>query len=453
MQLKELTQFDAYFGQKVDFGFLSQNSLLKLSVQEEENLKEGAVLHAIKSGERVELGSEIASGEEGTIYALSNNTLYVAKIYKPKHRTRIKREKLKKMISFKNENDRICWPCDILETYSGIFVGFIMPIAKGKILKSLTISPAAMRKKYSEVDRKLQIEIILEFLKLFKYLHEHNILFGDINLSNIMFDNQYHITFVDMDCVQVGEFPCVTSTAGFDSPEVIIGRGDHRFDWLPEDRAYEFNRYYTDFYRTLEMEYFSISVLIYTLLMNGFLPYEYREFGLVGDPGEYNDNELCMKQQFPYSTDFNKVEKHANHQEIWSHFPSFLKEAFVNCFTYNKRYTDEEWIKLFTRYKHLLESGELLKVDPDCMDPFPEHQANYDAVKFMMTETVERNGFAMWQAVGRIVKALGNSQLRKRTLEIANILKQQPECIIDNYRFQLVYNIGVLKKVKCEYVL
>jgi hypothetical protein len=156
---------------------------------------------------------------------------------------------------------------------------------------------------------------------------------------------------------------------------------------------------------------------------------------------------------FPYSVNFNDTKDTCREKEIWSHFPSFLKEAFVNCFTYNKRYTDEEWIKLFTRYKHLLESGELNKVDPDCMDPFPEHQANYDAVKFMMTETVERNGFAMWQAVGRIVKALGNSQLRKRTLEIANILKQQPECIIDNYRFQLVYNIGVLKKVKCEYVL
>ena len=33
MQLKELTQFDNYFGQKVDFGFLSQDSILKLSVQ------------------------------------------------------------------------------------------------------------------------------------------------------------------------------------------------------------------------------------------------------------------------------------------------------------------------------------------------------------------------------------------------------------------------------------
>jgi hypothetical protein len=87
------------------------------------------------------------------------------------------------------------------------------------------------------------------------------------------------------------------------------------------------------------------------------------------------------------------------------------------------------------------------------MDPFPERQVNYDAVKFMMTETVEKNGFAMWQAVGRIIKALGNKQLKQRMFEIADILKQKPECVIDNYRFQLVYNIGVLKKVKCEYVL
>ena len=34
MPLKELTQFDNYFGQKVDYGFLSQDSLLKLSEQD-----------------------------------------------------------------------------------------------------------------------------------------------------------------------------------------------------------------------------------------------------------------------------------------------------------------------------------------------------------------------------------------------------------------------------------
>ena len=474
MPLKELTKFDAYFGTKVDYGFLGADSLIKLSAAEEGKLKEGATLRTANSGESVELGSEIAEGEEGIIYSLANNSSYVAKIYKPKHRTKVKAKKLKKMLSFKNENEHICWPCDILETHNGIFVGFIMPAVEGKILKSLTISSGSMKKKYPKVDRKVQIEIVLEFLNLFKYLHEHNILFGDINLSNIMFDDQYHVTFVDMDCVQVGEFPCITSTPGFDSPEVIIGRGEDRFVWLPEFKTFEFVRYYSDFYRTMEMECFSISVLIYSFFMHNFPPYDYREFGLIGDQGEYNDNELCMKQQFAYSTDADKVENNANHKSIWSHFPSFLKEAFVNCFVYNKRYTDDEWIQLFTRYKNLLESGVIAKSDPECMNPFPENQANYDALKFTLNDTLERNGFVRWHAVGRIIKALGDDRIKRQVLKISDLLKKNPEVlvyvtddgdvyvdetpeegktVVANYRFRLVYNIGVLKKVKCEYVL
>ena len=183
---------------------------------------------------------------------------------------------------------------------------------------------------------------------------------------------------------------------------------------------------------------------------------------------------MAIKKKFPYGISFNDTKDTCREKEIWSHFPSFLKEAFVNTFAYDKRYTDEELIKLFTRYKRLLESGELQKVDPDCMDPFPEHQANYDAVKFMMTETVERNGFAMWQAVDRILKTLGDSRMRRQLLRISDVLKQKPEAFVyvtnsgkiyvdkmpedgetiaASYRFQLVYNIGVLKKVKCEYVL
>jgi serine/threonine protein kinase len=269
-----------------------------------------------------------------------------------------------------------------------------------------------------------------------------------------MFNSRFNITIIDIDSVQVEQFPCESSTPGYDAPEVILSRGPARYEDKLPDGTFEFNRYYRDFYRTLNIESFSLSVLIYRFLMNGNLPYDYQDYGKIsGEDETYNDNELCIKKKFPYGISFNDTKDTCREKEIWSHFPSFLKEAFVNTFAYDKRYTDEEWIKLFTRYKRLLESGELQKVDPDCMDPFPEHQANYDAVKFMMTETVERNGFAMWQAVGRIIKALGNNQLKQRTFEIADILKQQPECIIDNYRFQLVYNIGVLKKVKCEYVL
>ena len=454
MPLKELTQFDNYFGQKVDYGFLSQDSLLKLSAQEEENLKEGAVLRAVRSGECIEVGEEItSSGGQGIIYA-SVDSRYVIKLYRKEARTKHTAEKLKKLIEFRNTNPAICWPCDVLETYNGVFVGFIMPKVDGKNLYSLTTNPARVMRKYPRFDRVQQVNMVLEILNLFKFLHDINVIVGDVKLENVMFNSRFNITIIDIDSVQVEQFPCESSTPGYDAPEVILSRGPARYEDKLPDGTFEFNRYYRDFYRTLNIESFSLSVLIYRFLMNGNLPYDYQDYGKIsGEDETYNDNELCIKKKFPYGISFNDTKDTCREKEIWSHFPSFLKEAFVNTFAYDKRYTDEEWIKLFTRYKRLLESGELQKVDPDCMDPFPEHQANYDAVKFMMTETVERNGFAMWQAVGRIIKALGNNQLKQRTFEIADILKQQPECIIDNYRFQLVYNIGVLKKVKCEYVL
>lgn len=452
MQLKELTQFDNYFGQKVDFGFLSQGALLKLSAQEEENLKEGAVLRSVKFGERVVVGKHLKSGGQGDVYE-SEDPRYVIKLYTQETRTRLIEKKIKRLIEFQNKNTSICWPVDALETYGGVFVGFIMPKVVGNTLYRLTTNPPKVMKNFPQLNRLLQVNMLLEVLEVFRFLHGINVIVGDVKLQNIMFDHQYRVTLIDIDSVQVEQFPCDASTEGYDPPEVILSRGIEKYEEKINDK-YAFNAYYRDFYRTLDNESFALSVLIYRFLMNGYKPYEYRDFGKISDDEvAYNDNELCIKKLFPYGVSLNDTNVSCGEKEIWSHFPSFLKEAFVNCFTYNKRYTDEEWIKLFTRYKHLLESGELNKVDPDCMDPFPEHQANYDAVKFMMTETVERNGFAMWQAVGRIVKALGNSQLRKRTFEIANILKQQPECIIDNYRFQLVYNIGVLKKVKCEYVL
>ena len=472
MQLKELACFDQYFGEKVDYDFLNDDSPLVLSQQEEDNLKEGAVLRAVQSGERIEIGTVISGGGEGMIYSLVDNSSYVAKIYKPTYRTRLKAEKLKKLVSFKNENARICWPCDVLETDSGVFVGFIMPFVKGKNMQSLTSSPKRMEKFYPEVDRRLQIEIILEILQLFRYLHEHNILFGDVNLQNIMFDSEYHVIFVDMDCVQAGEFPCVTSSEGFDSPEVILRGGSNRFDRV--DGVYAFNRYYRNFYRNPEMECFSISVLIYKLLMNGFVPYDYRDFGFFGGPGEYNDNKLCMKQKFAYSTDRDKVEEQANCKKIWSHFPSFLKEAFVNCYTYNKRYTDDEWIKLFTKYKYLLESGELAKVDPECMNIFPDNEISYDTVRFALNETVVSRGFSACKAMEKILDEICEVRLKRSLPKIAKALKDKPECVvcitnkgniyideqpnigeivIASYRFCLAYNIGVLKKIKCEYVL
>jgi hypothetical protein len=217
------------------------------------------------------------------------------------------------------------------------------------------------------------------------------------------------------------------------------------------DGTYAFNLYYRDFYRTLDIESFSISVLIYRFLMNGHFPYDYQDHGKVSDDDiHYNDNELCLDHTFAYGVEPSENPELCE-REIWSHLPSFIKEAFVDAFTYNHRYTDDEWIKFFERYRALLTSDELQTRDPECMQAFHGTEIDYNAVSFGLTKTVERSGFVMTHAVGRIVKLIGRKDLLRHVPSIVKALRQQPEFIVDSYKFRLVYNIGVLKKVSCEY--
>ena len=452
---KEPIQFENFFGREVDYGFLGADSFLRLSKQEEANLKAGAVLYAVKRNTRVKLTDDIGAGGQGKVYRTSLAG-FAAKIYSSEERTKFTQKKMEKILQLNNDNPNICWPCDILKTDSGVFVGFLMPLFEGKALNYLlTGRSEKVIERHPKYNRLVQVEMILKILQAFKYLHDRNILVGDVKLENIIYSKEtMDIRLVDMDSVQIGEYNCKHSTFGYDPPEVIQCFKNRRHDEKLPNGDFYYQFYYRDKYRDLDIESYSMSVLIYRFLMEDKFPYTYEDWIDEGfQDGEYNPNELCIKQQFAYGIVENDTVKTARKKEIWSHFPSFLKETFIEVFKNKQRYADEEWIKLFTRYKRLLESGELHKVDPDCMAPFPKYQANYGDVKFVKSETVERNGFALWQAVGRIIKALGNNQLKQRTFEITDILKQQPECIIDNYRFQLVYNIGVLKKVKCEYVL
>lgn len=244
MQFKELTQFDNYFGQKVDYNFLSRDSFLNLSDQEEESLKEGAVLRTVKGGERIKVGEEInSSGGQGIIYA-SADSRYVIKLYKKEARTRHTAEKLKRLIQFQNTNPSICWPCDVLETYSGVFVGFIMPKVEGKNLYSLTTNPKRVMRKYPNFNRAQQIDMILETLNLFKFLHDINIIVGDVKLENIMFNSGFNVTLIDIDSVQIDQFPCESSTPGYDAPEVILSRGPEKYAETLDDGTFKFNMYY-----------------------------------------------------------------------------------------------------------------------------------------------------------------------------------------------------------------
>lgn len=462
--VKIMDKFDNYFGLEVAHTYLKNDSLIELSDDEESQIKEGYKLRLEYTKMYVTLGPELTSkGAQGIIYELAGNPDCVVKILKRESRTTYNETKLIELLKFNNSNKQICWPLDIVRTTSGIFVGFVMSRIDGKDLSALTKRHTLVLNKYPSFNRKKQIEMILDILSQFAYLHDKNILVGDVKLENIVFDKDtFAVTLIDMDSVQAGLFNCDTTTPGYDSPEVILSRGKEKCLERFENDKYVFYKYYRDRYRSLENEYYAISVLIYRFLMGGLFPYH---------PGNYDggydaccdvdgdfDTRLeqdfmmkkCIESDFPYGLDYNSTGKSCENLNIWSHFPSFLKEAFVDAFKNNIRRTPEEWKVIFEKYLKIIDD-RLPDVDTEHNSISPANVADYNSLIFKVTEIYEHRGFTMAQAAVRCIRNLGYNGLAPYIKDIVKSLKVNPNYTLgDKYKFSLIYNIGVLKKVQLE---
>jgi hypothetical protein len=157
----------------------------------------------------------------------------------------------------------------------------------------------------------------------------------------------------------------------------------------------------------------------------------------------------CINYNFQYSDTVPSNNRSA--ENIWSCFPSFIKQAFVNVFKNEVKLSPQAWIVYFERYSKLLDT-RLKKVDEGCNDIEPEFYMVYEDVDFPLNEEYENCGFNMAQAVQRCVEDCGDSSLFSSVQKVVERLKKDSSCVVDDYRFSLVYNIGVLKKVKLEVV-
>ena len=446
----------AYFGQKVDLGF--QDGNIEFS-DDDENLLEkcenNLTLYCGNSSQ-LYIGESIGDGGEGTVYRC-NYSGFVAKIYKKDFRKISTQRKIEKLIKNNPNRKNLCWPIEALY-YKDKFVGFLMPLVEGKRAEVLTTGcDKNVIRRCPKYTKDGQIRMILSILREIEYLHSIKILLGDINARNIMFDPQtLEITLVDIDSVQIEEFPCITSSPGYDAPEVIVyramnqqGRIDKKIAKEKDATgAYVYNNYYHNFYRTLENEYHAIAVLLYKLMTNGCMPYSYAEYGYVDLDEGYEDIDLQIDKSFPYTLDRSKLCKYCTRKEIWSHMPSFIKEAFVNTFTGKKRLTTKEWIVLFEHYEKLLRENRIN--DPEAHLAFATKEISYSDVEISLSEEHIDKGFLMTHAVARVMKPFNDENLKSHIIEVAEALKHKPIYMVDRYTFSLVYNIGILKKVKAE---
>lgn len=303
--------------------------------------RQGMKVYSVTNDKAYTLGEEIGKGGEGSIYRIDKGL--VCKIYKPEKLQKSRIAKLQLMLEKKIDLDGICWPIDIVKSSVGLPVGYIMKEAKGYTLAKFQ-NQYFMNENFPKWKKADIAELVLTICEKIKYLHDRNVIIGDINTRNIMVVDANKIYFVDTDSYQIEGFPCPVGTNEFVGKEIA-------------------GKTFSKFLRTKGNENFSIAVLLFLVLINGKHPYSY-----IGGSDSVT-NIIDMKFPYPYRYD-NELEKlipAGPWKMIWESFPEYLKEAFYNVFSQkgknnreDSRLRVDDWIEVLENYVDDL-NGKLKK--------------------------------------------------------------------------------------------
>lgn len=306
----------------------------------------------------IRLVKELGAGGEATVY--TTNTPYVAKIYKKDNITARKFEKIQLMLSKNIDCEGICYPVEIIYNSKKEFVGYLMPQAKGQELQKSVFGPKPLfLKKFPNWKKRDTVELCVTILEKIKYLHDRNIIMGDINPANILVVSPKEVYFVDTDSYQVEEYPCPVGTNNYTAPEIQ-------------------RKHFSDFLRTRGNENFAVATLLFMIMLPGKPPYS-QQGG--EDP---ISNIIKMDFSYPFGDNSNKKTPDGPWRYIWSHLTYDLKEAFYNTFRKGGSYSQEkdrlsvdEWIPKFRYYLELLDSGKYAQQDEMSVELFPtRHKKN-----------------------------------------------------------------------------
>ena len=305
------------------------------------------------SRESIVLKKQLASGGEGTVY-ITGKTGIVAKIYKEERITQNRFEKLKLMISKDIEFQGICFPIALIYNLNDEFVGYAMKEAKGKPLQSCVFVPMLLQNEFPGWSRKDTVQLSITILEKIKYLHDRNVILGDINPQNILVVSSEEVYFVDTDSYQIEGFPCPVGTLVFTAPE-IQGKD------------------FGSFLRSKGNEHFAIATLLFMIMLPGKAPYAMQ--------GSEDMKRSIISMDFAYPLGEQKTGMVAKGKWrfMWSHMPYSLKQAFYLTFSKEEfrdkkdkivaphnsektRYNVNDWIRLFNEYKKDLPC--LIKEDP-----------------------------------------------------------------------------------------
>lgn len=400
---------------------------------------------------KVYLDKQLGKGGEGTVYETDRPDI-VAKILNNdvgNNRTVNKRNKIELMQSKNFRNPFVAWPISAIYDKSGTFLGFLMPKVAGKNIKH-TYNKTHPEVSLINMTRTQIVSLIVKILEIFVYLHDRNIIVGDIREENIVIKPDgkggFDPYFVDCDSYQIYPYPATKVTDDFVPPEL-----------LGTDASYKN-------YRTFGNEGFALFVLLFSILHNGMRPYGQRQT----DKYTYGDDDLVpiVKGWFPYSEDTDEVQKRAPFAAIgnWAHLPGYIKKAFISVgreggknFGENNRLTAKKWLKLFRQYaKDLAPGGRLRAADSECdtgmFMPRPVGKSMdfriIDFKKVDLPVVAVENGaacaYTVEDAVRKLCLLAGEAF---PVVKIATDLRMTGKAAFGSYTFKYVKDTGLVKKI------
>lgn len=333
----------------------TQNPVSHIPIEGEEVLTTNGTVKLVK---------QLGAGGEGIIY--TTNTPYVAKIYKKEKNTKRRMEKIRLMLSKPIDCEGVCFPKAPLFNKNKEFVGYLMPAAKGVELGKSVFLPMVFPRVLPNWKKRDTVELCVTILKKMQYLHDRNIIMGDINPANILVVSPKEVYFVDTDSYQIEDFPCPVGTVNYTAPEIQ-------------------KKTYGSFLRTKGNEAFAVATLLFMIMLPGKPPYA-QQGGV--DPIQ---NIINMDFAYPLGENTTGNAPKGKWRFCWSHLPYDLKAAFYNTFrkgeahsTEDKRLTDEDWLGYFTYYLKLLDSGKFGEQDEESEKIFPDRLKKNRKVSYIV---------------------------------------------------------------------
>lgn len=312
------------------------------------------------TGKTIEIGRELGKGGEGSVYEVTANHHWVAKLYNAHHQPDAPKQAKLRFMATTADNELLsyaAWPQETLhKTANGPVVGFLMPKVSGRAPIHMLYSPAHRRQDYPQAAWDFLLFAARNTAAAFAAIHHHGHVLGDVNQGNVLVGADSKVVLIDTDSFQINAHGtmhlCKVGVAHFTPPEL---QGVASFDRVP---------------RTSNHDNFGLALLIFHLLFGGRHPYS--GVPLRNDAGEALEKDI-QAFRYAYALDgqrrgFNPPPKSIPISIIPDPIQAMLTLAFTENGAKGSRPTAQQWVTALDGLR-----GQLKRCATTPMHLYPSH--------------------------------------------------------------------------------